>query len=225
MKPSIYLNCTSRSLMRGGQRTILAIFCIAVGVMAIVSLQLVGLMINNAFTANVRDANGGDIAVTSNTKPFVQSDLPSFARLKSEGIISSYTALANADGSVSGAAAAGRAFTIEAVDTHSFPVVTAPTFKDPASGTIEALLANNGVIVDSIFADRYNKKVGDEIDIHAGQQNQNPRLLRVLSPIRVRLRSPAACYSFPSRTTRLPLPVPPYIMIRLTERPPTRRIL
>jgi len=179
MKTSIYLNYTSRSLMRGGQRTILAIFCIAVGVMAIVSLQLVGLMINNAFTANVRDANGGDIAVTSNTKPFVQSDLPSFARLKSEGIITNYTALANADGSTSGAAAAGRAFTIEAVDPHSFPVVTAPTFKDPANGTIEALLVNNGVIVDTIFADQYNKKMGDEIDVHAGQQNQNPRLLHV----------------------------------------------
>src|SRR5713226_2966728 len=178
MKTSIYLNYTSRSLMRGGQRTILAIFCIAVGVMAIVSLQLVGLMINNAFTANVRDANGGDIAVTSNTKPFVQSDLASFGRLKSEGIITNYTALANADGSTS-SAAAGSEFSIEAVDPHSFPVVTPPTFKDPANGTIEALLVNNGVIVDTIFADRYNKKVGDEIDIHAGQQNQNPRLLHV----------------------------------------------
>ena len=178
MKTSIYLNYTSRSLVRGGQRTILAIFCIAVGVMAIVSLQLVGLMINNAFTANVRDANGGDIAVTSNTKPFVQSDLASFGRLKSEGIITNYTALANADGSTS-SAAAGSEFSIEAVDPHSFPVVTPPTFKDPANGTIEALLVNNGVIVDTIFADRYNKKVGDEIDIHAGQQNQNPRLLHV----------------------------------------------
>jgi putative ABC transport system permease protein len=42
MKASIYFNYTSRSLLRGGQRTILAIFCVAVGVMAIVSLQLVG---------------------------------------------------------------------------------------------------------------------------------------------------------------------------------------
>src|SRR5260370_14922016 len=178
MKTSISLTKTSRSLMRGGQRTILAIFCIAVGVMAIVSLQLVGLMINNAFTANVRDANGGDIAVTSNTKPFVQSDLASFARLKSEGIITNYTALANADGSTS-SAAAGSEFSIEAVDLQSFPVVTPPTFKDPANSTIEALLVNNGVIVDTIFADPYNIKVRDAIDIHPGQRNQNPHLLHV----------------------------------------------
>jgi len=48
VKASIYFNYTSRSLMRGGQHTILAIFCVAVGVMAIVALQLAGLMIKNA---------------------------------------------------------------------------------------------------------------------------------------------------------------------------------
>src|SRR5258708_35596469 len=104
MKTAISLNYPSRSLMRGGQRTILAIFCIAVGVMAIVSLQLVGLMINNAFTANVRDANGGDIAVTSNTKPFVQSDLPSFATLKREWVLTNLTRLAKAEGTTRSAA-------------------------------------------------------------------------------------------------------------------------
>ncbi len=44
MKTSMYFNYTTRSLLRGGQRTILAVFCVAVGVMAIVALQLVGLL-------------------------------------------------------------------------------------------------------------------------------------------------------------------------------------
>ncbi len=48
MKTTMYFNYTSRSLQRGGQRTLLALFCVAVGVMAIVALQLVGSMINNA---------------------------------------------------------------------------------------------------------------------------------------------------------------------------------
>ncbi len=85
MKTSMYFNYTSRSLLRGGQRTILAIFCVAVGVMAIVALQLVGEMINGALTGNVRDANGGDIAVTSESAPFKQSDLSFFDRLRSNG--------------------------------------------------------------------------------------------------------------------------------------------
>src|SRR5579875_2427302 len=71
----MYFNYTSRSLLRGGQRTLLALFCVAVGVMAIVALQLVGLMINNALTSNVRDANGGDIAVSAQTEPLTQSAL------------------------------------------------------------------------------------------------------------------------------------------------------
>ena len=44
--PRLYWSYATRSLMRGGQRTLLAIFCVAVGVMAIVSLQLVGNMVN-----------------------------------------------------------------------------------------------------------------------------------------------------------------------------------
>ena len=78
MKTAMYWNYSSRSLIRGGQRTLLALFCVAVGVMAIVSLQLVGFMINTAFTSNVRDVNGGDIAVTSHNQPFRQSDLSYF---------------------------------------------------------------------------------------------------------------------------------------------------
>src|SRR5215471_13369899 len=98
MKTSMYFNYTTRALLRGGQRTVLAVFCVAVGVMAIVALQLVGLMINNALTSNVRDANGGDIAVTSMTKPFTTDSLSYFDQLKSQGTITGYTALINASG-------------------------------------------------------------------------------------------------------------------------------
>src|SRR5437588_1146779 len=104
MKTSMYFNYTSRSLLRGGQRTVLALFCVAVGVMAIVALQLVGLMINNAFTSNVRDANGGDIAVTSNTRPFTPANLSFFDQLKSNGTITNYTAYSSASGTLSNAA-------------------------------------------------------------------------------------------------------------------------
>src|SRR5215472_7273645 len=104
MKTSMYFNYTTRSLVRGGQRTVLAVFCVAVGVMAIVALQLVGLMINNAFTSNVRDANGGDVAVTSNTKPFTPNDLDFFNQLKANGTITNFTAVSSSSGSTSNSA-------------------------------------------------------------------------------------------------------------------------
>jgi len=48
MKVRMYWSYATRSLARGGQRTLLAVFCVAVGVLAIVSLQLVGGMVNDA---------------------------------------------------------------------------------------------------------------------------------------------------------------------------------
>lgn len=172
MKASMYLNYTSRSLLRGGQRTILALFCVAVGVMAIVALQSVGQMVNNAFTSNVRDANGGDIAVSTYSAPFLQSDLAFFDTLKSNGTITSYTPIINVTGSTSLVASIRQSFTVEVVDPASFPVVTPPKFNDPSNGTVSSLLTNNQVIVDQAFIKQYNKKVGDSLNLHTTTSNR-----------------------------------------------------
>ena len=170
MKTSIYFNYTTRSLLRGGQRTVLAVFCVAVGVMAIVALQLVGLMVNNALTSNVRDANGGDVAVSSRTRPFTPDDLSFFSQLKNNGTITNYTAVTSATGSTSNSASVTNTFTVRSVDPHTFPIVTPPTFINPSNGSISSLLTGNGVIVDKVFADQYSKKVGDTLTVHVGSR-------------------------------------------------------
>lgn len=170
MKTSMYFNYTTRSLLRGGQRTVLAVFCVAVGVMAIVALQLVGLMINNALTSNVRDANGGDIAVSSRTRPFTPGDLSYFDQLKNDGTITNYTAVTAATGSTSNTTSITNSFDVMAVNPNSFPIVTPPIFINPANGSISSLLSGSDVIVDKVFADQYNKKVGDTISVHVGSR-------------------------------------------------------
>ena len=92
MKLRMYWSYATRSLRRGGQRTLLAVFCVAVGVLAIVSLQLVGNMVNGALTSNVRDDNGGDISVRSDFQPLQQQQLAPFDQLKAQGSILDYTA-------------------------------------------------------------------------------------------------------------------------------------
>ncbi|HEU0001869.1 MAG TPA: FtsX-like permease family protein, partial [Ktedonobacteraceae bacterium] len=176
MKISMYFNYTTRSLRRGGQRTVLALFCVAVGVMAIVALQLVGLMINNALTSNVRDANGGDINVTSNTKPFTTNDLSFFDQLKSNGTITNYTAFGSSMGALGNAASVTSQFTVDVVDPATYPVVTPPTFVTPSNGTIASLLTDGNAIVDKNFADQFNKKVGDTVTVH-GSSNTNGKSL------------------------------------------------
>lgn len=171
MKTSMYFNYTTRSLWRGGQRTLLAIFCVAVGVMAIVALQLVGLMINNAFNRNVRDANGGDIAVRSQNQPFTQDDLSFFNQLKKNGTLQNYTAVINAQGSTS-TNSLRQSFDVRVIDPKNYPVVTAPTFINPANGTIANLVKNQQIVVTQPFIDQYKKKIGNSFDIHVGTRNQ-----------------------------------------------------
>jgi putative ABC transport system permease protein len=74
MNPRFYWMYATRSLSRGGQRTILAIFCVAVGDMAIVVLQLVGFSVDRASLSNIAAANGGDIRLNASVTPFRQRD-------------------------------------------------------------------------------------------------------------------------------------------------------
>ncbi len=166
MKASMYFNYTSRSLLRGGQRTILAVFCVAVGVMAIVALQLVGNMMQSSLTTNTRDSNGGDIAVTAQGTPFQASSLSVFAQLKNDGTITNYTAVTGANGTLNAAGSSLSTFSVEAVDPQNFPVVSAPTFVTPNNGSVASLLTNNQVIVTQNFIDTYHKKVGDAFDVY-----------------------------------------------------------
>src|SRR5215472_12729766 len=100
MKTKLYWAFATRSLRRGGQRTLLAILCIAVGVLAIVSLQLVGNMVNTSLTGNIRDLNGGDLVFTD--YHLSTDQLAYFDQLHTQGIISSYTAVASTQGSAVG---------------------------------------------------------------------------------------------------------------------------
>jgi len=176
VKTSMYFNYTSRSLVRGGQRTLLAVFCVAVGVMAIVALQLVGILIRNAFTSDVRDANGGDIAVRSQSAPFIQTDLAFFDQLKKDGTIQNYTASINAQG-YTGQRSSRESFTVRAVDPAVYPVVTPPTFINPTNGKISDLLKNDQIIVTQPFIDQYKKKLGDTLDMHVGSETQPARTI------------------------------------------------
>jgi putative ABC transport system permease protein len=178
VKISMYLKYPSRSLLRGGQRTVLAIFCVAVGVMAIVALQLVGLMINNAFTSNVRDVNGGDIAVSSSSEPFKQSDLPFFDQMKNDGMIQNYTASMNLQGST-GRASSRQFFSVRVIDPAAYPLVTPPTFSDPKDGTMVNLLKNNQVIATQAFIDQHHNKLGDTLNILTSSGTDPARTLTV----------------------------------------------
>ncbi|HEX8729812.1 MAG TPA: FtsX-like permease family protein, partial [Ktedonobacterales bacterium] len=163
MKTRMYWRYATRSLTRGGQRSLLAIFCVAVGVMAIVALQLVSNAINVGLTSNVRALNGGDISLSSASAPLTGRQLDGLAQLQAQGAITSYTAVDSLSGEFHLAAAKGtsRFFTVDAVDPRSFPLEGAPTFTTPDAGSLSVQLRGATVVITAPLASALNLKQGD----------------------------------------------------------------
>lgn len=63
-KLSFYLRHSLNDLRVNGQRTLFALLCIAAGVAAIVSLQTLGVMIEDTLTGSVQESNRGDIRLS-----------------------------------------------------------------------------------------------------------------------------------------------------------------
>jgi putative ABC transport system permease protein len=163
MKVKMYWSYATRSLARGGQRTLLAIFCVAVGVLAIVSLQLVGGMVNAALTTNVRDGNGGDISVRSDVTPLSAQQLSIFDNLKNQGTLTAYTAVSSTGGEAEDKSGATQFFTVRAVNTATFPVAGAPVFRTPSDGSLSSILSGDRVVVTSTLLDQLGAHVGDAV--------------------------------------------------------------
>jgi putative ABC transport system permease protein len=167
MKTRMYWRYATRSLSRGGQRTVLAIFCVAVGVLAVVSLQLVGNMVNHALTDNLRAANGGDLYVWSAAGELPASDLAAFARLKSEGILTNYSAVSDINAGMSERLGAEHSLQIWAVDPANFPLAGTPHFADPENGRLSTLLHDRQVVVTQSLLTTLGAHVGDALTVHS----------------------------------------------------------
>ncbi|HEX7733672.1 MAG TPA: FtsX-like permease family protein [Ktedonobacteraceae bacterium] len=179
MQKSLYFSYPVRSLLRGGQRTILAIFCVAVGVMAVVALQLVGYMLQTSLSTNARDLNGGDISVTSSGLPLSKSDLSFFEQLKSAGTIADYSSITTVNGALSATATSLQAFTVEVVDPSRFPLSSAPSFVQPGNATLTQLLGNDRVVVTQNFLDKYQVHLGDSLTLYTKTGNGSGQMLSV----------------------------------------------
>src|SRR5215467_9824939 len=167
MKARMYWTYATRSLVRGGQRTLLAVFCIAVGVMAIVSLQLVGSMVNHALTDNIRAANGGDLAVSNGTSQIPAASLATFDQLVAQGTLTSYTAVAQVTAETNDTRGMVHQVQLWAVDPEKFPLAGTPEFANPSDGQVGALLTGNQVVVTQNMLADQALHVGARIVVHS----------------------------------------------------------
>lgn len=154
MRLGLYWSYATRSLLRGGRRTVLAIFCVAVGVMAIVALQLVGLSINSALVGNIVEANGGDLRVNAGVSPLRKRDLPFFDQLKQRGSIMDYATSYTTGGTITASSGDEQTFSVVAV-SNNFPLIGQANFIAPSSNTtIQQVVQGNNVAVSMRVCER-----------------------------------------------------------------------
>jgi ABC-type antimicrobial peptide transport system permease subunit len=91
---SFYLKNAINSLLRERRRAIFAVFTVAVGVAAIVGLQLTADVLESTLTTNVRTLLRGDLAVTKTSEQgssFERTELEGVEQLEEEGLIDGFT--------------------------------------------------------------------------------------------------------------------------------------
>lgn len=183
MKLDFYPKYATRSLWRGGQRTLLALFCVAVGVMAIVGLQLVGGMIRTALVGNARVLNGGDLTVRSSTAPMSASDLAVFDELQRQGLLRAYSATYEDGVQTPGANGKRVLVQLRVVDPATFPLVGQPDLVTTTGGTFKTILsAPGGAVATSALLKALGATAGQEFRLTAGTDSRqlNLRLNGVL---------------------------------------------
>ena len=86
-KLTFYTRHSLNDMRVNRQRTLFALLCIAAGVAAIVSLQTLGVMIQDTLTGSLQESNRGDIRIY----PRAENDVPDavIQRGKDEGVVSS----------------------------------------------------------------------------------------------------------------------------------------
>src|SRR5215471_14986440 len=139
MNANLSVKYSTRSLVRGGQRTLLALFCIAVGIMAVVGLELAAKSMLAALTGNARALNQGDVSVESASAPVAPADLSYFDQLKAQGTISAYSPQTTSNAIIQ-QRSTSHLFVTRMVDPATFPLVGPPHVLEPSNASLRSLL-------------------------------------------------------------------------------------
>ncbi len=158
-----------RNLKRGGRRSVFAAFCVAVGVAAVVGMQLLALNISASVNKAPKQANGGDISIDPISNPFQRADIASVEALKKRGVIADYTMTLNAQRNGLGVkATAGDRTTlisVRGIQTRNYPLYGTFDSVTPATPVTSLLEApTDAVITSDVFA-RLHLRVGDQVDL------------------------------------------------------------
>lgn len=169
MSHSFALRYAWKSLRGGGQRSFLAVACIAFGVLSLVALQLVATTLSEATVVAPRDKLGGDAIVHRPDRTVTAHDRAQLAELVDAGEIEAATWLApNRTHTLLRAKGEGRVSFVRivtGVEPAHYPVVGEIVLSDPPSGDLRHALRLGHAVVTRDLALARHLKVGNAITL------------------------------------------------------------
>lgn len=162
----------ARSLRRGGQRSLLAIVCIAFGVLALVAMQLLAHVVGRATNVEPRLALGGDLRIRSSAGTLTEEQRALLASFVRDGVLTDVTTFVAGDAGMLRSAGSGSVhFVGRALGVDdAFPLVGDVELAD--GGEFEDAIAQPGsVVLTRDVARALKVEVGDTVRVGGGTRD------------------------------------------------------
>lgn len=162
-----YISYAGRALRRGGQRTLIAILCVAFGVMSLASMQILSAAITETLFVRSAEMLGGDAQVGRSGHYLTNEDIALLDRLQQDGEIESYTAYSALTWMLLKQEGSGKVHSItraRGVNPATYPPV-GEIMVSGADGLASALAAPDAAAITRDLAHKLDMQVGDRFTL------------------------------------------------------------
>ncbi len=168
MKWRYFLPIAIHNLRLGGQRTLVALLCIAFGVMSLASMTQLVEVISYPLLVDVRAGLGGDLSISrSQENEIASEEIQELEELQKAGDIDRFTCLSTNYPLTLRVQHTGKMHFIgegQGIETQKYPLVGKMKVKGTTNASLAALLDDTGdVLITSDLAREADLQPGDEI--------------------------------------------------------------
>lgn len=179
-RPAFYLHTALEHLRHGGQRIVVAVLCVAFGVMSLVAMTLLSSTLKCMLVETPHDLIGADISMDRSAEDAILPEhVAGLDGLVRDGVLNDYTLVAYTSSLTFHRPDSGELqFVSEGIgiDPAAYPPIGSLTVEGLDGAGLPTLLAESGdVLVSRDLALEYNLAVGDRLvlsDLNAGNPLQ-----------------------------------------------------
>ncbi len=181
-----YLSYAVRALRRSGQRALLAMICVAFGVMSLIAMQALAGLMSATILMDTRYQLGGDLKIERPGSYLSEDDLAVLDQFVAEGTLEAYSPLSDGLWYFLKRANSGQVqfvMRISGVDPTRYPLEGELVLREPAGLTLQDVLVMPGdVAITRDLAAKHDLGIGDTFQL-ADENGSIPAELRVVAII------------------------------------------